>query len=117
MLGDGPYFFGKASPTVLDCTVFGHLSQFLYIPIDFPQAQYMKDECPNLVTFVERFRETYWPDWESKCERQRNSKYVDLENKKQAEKASRKHGQGLALSVAATASIVVLAFAYNRYER
>jgi glutathione S-transferase len=117
LLGDGPYFFGKASPTLLDCAVFGHLSQFLYIPIDFPQARYMKDECPNLVAFVERFRESYWPDWESKCERQRNSKYVDLENKKKAEKSSGKGRRGLPLSVAATASIVVLAFAYNRWVR
>lgn len=81
LLGDQRYFFGQKEPALLDCAVFGHLGQFLYIPIDFPQAQYMKDECPNLVDFVERFRETYWPDWESKCERQRNIKYMNAEQR------------------------------------
>lgn len=74
LLGVQPYFFGKV-PTLLDCTVFGHLCQFLYIPIDFPQTHFMKTECPNLVDFVERFRESYWPDWTKKCERQDNARY------------------------------------------
>ena len=55
LLGDKPYFFGK-KPSLLDCAVFGHIVQFLYIPIDFPQAEFLRDECPNLVAFVERFR-------------------------------------------------------------
>lgn len=76
LLGSQTYFFGT-TPTLLDCTVFGHLVQFLYIPIDFPQKAYLKKECINLVEFVERFRETHWPDWEQKCEPVRNTKFLD----------------------------------------
>ena len=76
LLGSQTYFFGTTT-TLLDCTVFGHLVQFLYIPIDFPQKAYLKNECMNLVEFVERFRQTYWPDWEQKCEPVRNVKYLN----------------------------------------
>jgi len=73
MLGDGEYFFGGL-PTLIDCTVFGHLSQFLWLPLDFPQKAYIKERCPNLVRFMTRFREQYWPDWESRCKKQSNQK-------------------------------------------
>ena len=35
-LGDKQFFHG-ARPSSLDCTVFGHLAQFLFIDIGFPQ--------------------------------------------------------------------------------
>ena len=35
-LGDKQFFHGD-QPSSLDCTVFGHLAQFLYIDIGFPQ--------------------------------------------------------------------------------
>jgi len=67
------YFFGRKHPSVLDCTVFGHLSQFLYITIpSYPQREYLNDHCPALVRFMEHFRATHFPDWESLCERQPN---------------------------------------------
>ena len=65
-LGEKPYFFGDR-PTTIDCVLYGHLVQFLYIPLDFPQKAFMAEECPNLVRFVERFREAHWKDWEDKC--------------------------------------------------
>jgi len=67
-LGKKKYFFGDR-PTTADCTIFGHLSQFLWIPIDFPQKEYMKKNCPNVVEFMNRFKKEYWPDWEELCAR------------------------------------------------
>lgn len=77
MLGDHAFFFGRDQPSLADCAVFGHLSQFLWIPIDFPQQKYLKEQCPNLVRFVEHFRSQYWPDWEECCQKKPNQKLVD----------------------------------------
>lgn len=62
-LGTKKFVFGD-TPTTLDCTLFGHLAQFLYIPMDFPQKEYMKDHCNNVVEYVERFKKLYWEDWD-----------------------------------------------------
>ena len=55
LLGDNTFFHG-AAPGTLDCAVFGHLAQFLYIDIDFPQKKYLKENantpwpgCQNLL--------------------------------------------------------------------
>ncbi len=66
LLGDKDYFFGN-QPKSLDCTVFGHLAQFIYIPMAFPQQIYIKKHCYNLIQFVDRMRDTIWPDWEEMC--------------------------------------------------
>mmetsp|Transcript_17868 Transcript_17868/g.39618 ORF Transcript_17868/g.39618 Transcript_17868/m.39618 type:complete len:157 (-) Transcript_17868:72-542(-) len=63
-LGDKKYFFGDAATTI-DCTLFAHLAQFLYIPLEFPQKSYMNSNCPTLVAYVGRFKEQYWKDWEN----------------------------------------------------
>ena len=89
MLGDKPYFFG-ANPHTLgiaramqfvvmskerivfrlaDCAAFGHLAQFAYIPMAFPQQIYMKANCENLLRFLDRMRAEMWPDWEKMCTR------------------------------------------------
>jgi len=78
LLGTKTYFHGR-EPHVIDCVIFGHLSQFLFIPLDFPQKKFMQDECKNLVTFVERFRDAHWPDWEKLCSGDA-SKYSELES-------------------------------------
>eukprot|EP00804_Cyclotella_cryptica_P030234 CCRYP_017097-RA/>CCRYP_017097-RA protein AED:0.41 eAED:0.41 QI:0/-1/0/1/-1/1/1/0/315 len=62
-LGDKKYIFGDRV-TTLDCTLFGHFAQFLYIPIDFPQKKYMLENCINVVRYVERLKEEYWSDWD-----------------------------------------------------
>jgi len=66
LLGDKPFFNGE-SPTTIDCTIFGHLVQFVYLPLDIPQKAYIKENCPNLAQFVDRMRETFWPDWQELC--------------------------------------------------
>ncbi|CAB9529206.1 Failed axon connections homolog [Seminavis robusta] len=75
ILGDKKYFFGDV-PTLADCAVFGHLSQFLFIPIDFPQRAYMKEQCPNLVQFVDNFQREHWPDWEECCQKKPNARFA-----------------------------------------
>ena len=87
MLGDKPYFFGSNPHTLgivelwfdkkhklrmfkfSDCAAFGHLAQFAYIPMAFPQQIYMKANCENLLRFVDRMRAELWPDWEEMCTR------------------------------------------------
>ena len=66
-LADKQYFHGS-SPSSLDCTIFGHLAQFLYIDIGFPQKTFMESECRNLVDFVARMKEKYWSDWDESIE-------------------------------------------------
>ena len=49
LLGDDSKFvFSNDKPSLIDCAIFGHLTQFLYIPMDFPQKQYIIDNCPNI---------------------------------------------------------------------
>ena len=52
-----------------DCAAFGHLAQFAYIPMAFPQQIYMKANCENLLRFLDRMRAELWPDWEEMCTR------------------------------------------------
>ena len=49
LLNNKDYLLGK-SPTTVDCVLFGHLAQFLYIDIGFPQKTYLEQNCPNLVS-------------------------------------------------------------------
>lgn len=64
-LGDKDFFFGT-EPHLLDCVAFAHVAQFVYVPfanID----QWLNENHPNLVAFVHRVRDRYWPDWERAC--------------------------------------------------
>jgi len=67
LLGSKEFLFGD-SPTTIDCVLFGHLAQFLYIDIGFPQKTYMEHNCPNLVSLVERMKGRFWPQWEEEIE-------------------------------------------------
>ena len=68
ILGKKPYFLGT-KPTTIDCLLFGHLVQFLYIPMDFPQKAYMRENCKNLVDYVDRIKCEFWPDWDEECQK------------------------------------------------
>ena len=63
-LGEKRFMFGD-EPTTLDCTLFGHFAQFLYIPLDFPQKIYIHENCDNIVKYMNRFKELYWKDWDA----------------------------------------------------
>ena len=62
-LGDKTFYLGDR-PTTVDCAILGHLAQFLYIDIGFPEEKILRKKCPNLVGLVERTKEKLWPDWE-----------------------------------------------------
>ena len=101
------YFFGRTSPSVLDCAAFGHLSQFLYIAIDFPQKKYLTEHCPGLIRFMDNFKETFFPDWELKCQKQPND-YLRKDNpqrKKKIRKLQVKLG-GVLLTALAVVGLV-----------
>ena len=60
-------FFTGDTPTRIDCTLFGHLVQFVYMPMDLPQKEYMLSHADNLVRYVDRVRKRLWPDWDQMC--------------------------------------------------
>ncbi|KHJ99453.1 hypothetical protein OESDEN_00562 [Oesophagostomum dentatum] len=63
-LGNKKFFFGD-KPVTLDCDMFAFLAQFLYTPLVTPEVKtHMEEHCKNLVRFVERMKEAYWPDWD-----------------------------------------------------
>jgi len=66
LLGAGPFFFGNKATTI-DCTLFGMLANFLFLPMDFPQKAFVQQECTNILDFMEKFKQEFWPDWEAKC--------------------------------------------------
>ena len=81
---DNKYILGTKTATTLDCLLFGHLAQFLYIPMDFPQKAYMHSNCKNIVHLVDRIREEAWPDWDQMCvaKSMRGKMGKDFENSK-----------------------------------
>ena len=70
ILGDKKFLVTTDSATSIDCTVFGHLAQFLYIPMEFPQKKYMLENCPKLVDYVDRMKHSLWLDWEDMCKKE-----------------------------------------------
>ena len=70
ILGENEFILGKDKPTTIDCTTFGHLAQFLYIPMAFPQKKFMQENCPNLVSYVNRMKNLMWPDWDEMCKKE-----------------------------------------------
>lgn len=69
ILGDNGFFLGTEAPTTIDCTLYGHLVQFLYIPMNFPQKQFVRENCPNILRYLDRMKDTLWPDWEEQCQK------------------------------------------------
>uniref|UniRef100_A0A183BV15 Failed axon connections fax protein/glutathione s-transferase-like protein n=1 Tax=Globodera pallida TaxID=36090 RepID=A0A183BV15_GLOPA len=62
-LGEKPFFFGD-NPTTLDATLFGHLVQFTDAPLKTDAIKpFIETSTPNLVAYVQRMKERYWPDW------------------------------------------------------
>ncbi|WAQ98245.1 FAXC-like protein [Mya arenaria] len=43
-----------------------------YVPMKYPMRIYLFDKCPNIIRFLNRMRDNYWPEWprleESKTE-------------------------------------------------
>uniref|UniRef100_A0A915PJ87 DIX domain-containing protein n=1 Tax=Setaria digitata TaxID=48799 RepID=A0A915PJ87_9BILA len=67
-LGDKQYFFGS-TPTTLDATAFGNLTQLYHTPMNSDVLRrYMDENTPNLVSFIQQMREMYWKDWDKACQ-------------------------------------------------
>lgn len=45
---------------------FAHICQFVYVPFGGIK-EYLESDCTNLLSFVERMKERYWPDWDEMC--------------------------------------------------
>lgn len=67
-LGDKKYMMGD-TPTVVDCSVFGVLSQVVYVPMKYPMRKYILDKCPNLTELFKRLIDAYWPNWDEQCKK------------------------------------------------
>lgn len=45
-----------------DAVLFGALVQFYYNDRKFLHS-YVRDNCPNVIRYIEGIKATYWPDW------------------------------------------------------
>lgn len=98
-LGNKPFVFGD-SPSTIDATLFGLLVQFTDTPLNSDKIKsFMEESTPNLVEFVKRMKERYWPDWNEICA----NLWMDPEEekKKAAEEAAKKAEQEAAAAAAA----------------
>ncbi|CAD6197365.1 unnamed protein product [Caenorhabditis auriculariae] len=63
-LGGQQYLMGDRV-TTLDATAFGHLVQLLYTPQFTEEIKaFITTTTPNIVSYVERIKQQYWPDWD-----------------------------------------------------
>lgn len=60
MLGDQPWFFGQ-TPSLTDAVVYGLLANIRYAGFSSPMKGIIAGHA-NLVDFIERFRERYYPE-------------------------------------------------------
>ena len=60
-LGDSKYFFGN-QPTSLDAIVYSYLAPLLKTPFPNSTLQNHLKACTNLVTFVARISQKYYPN-------------------------------------------------------
>uniref|UniRef100_A0A915P0D5 Failed axon connections n=1 Tax=Meloidogyne floridensis TaxID=298350 RepID=A0A915P0D5_9BILA len=68
LLGEKSFMFGDI-PSTLDATAFGLLVQFTDAPMTSDKIKtFMEQNTPNLIEFVKRLKERYWPDWTQLCE-------------------------------------------------
>ncbi|XP_053400803.1 failed axon connections-like [Mercenaria mercenaria] len=65
-LGNKKYMMGD-TPTVVDCSVFGVLSQVVYVPMGYPMRKYILENCSNIIDLFDRLKNTYWTNWEEQC--------------------------------------------------
>lgn len=101
-LGNKPFMFGN-TPTTLDATLFGHLVQFTDTPLNSDKIKpFLEQSTPNLVEFIKRMKETYWPDWAQICE----MLALNPEDiaKKEAEQAAAAEAAAAVAAAAATAA-------------
>ncbi|KAI6187488.1 hypothetical protein M3Y98_00249200 [Aphelenchoides besseyi] len=66
-LGDKNYLYGDR-PTTIDATLFGTLVSLYDPPLNSKVIKpYMESSTPNLVAFIKRVKQEFWPDYEKLC--------------------------------------------------
>ncbi|XP_025093629.1 failed axon connections homolog [Pomacea canaliculata] len=75
-LAEKKFFLGD-TPTEVDCTVFGMMTQVLFHMPGCRHQTHVRQNLPNIVAYVERMKTRVWPDWEERC---KGSNYVDDSN-------------------------------------
>ncbi|XP_064598313.1 uncharacterized protein LOC135464722 [Liolophura sinensis] len=66
-LADKDFMMGDKT-SLVDCALFGHFVQLFYIPFNFPPKIHAETKCPNLVSFTNRMRDRFFPDWDQRCQ-------------------------------------------------
>lgn len=122
-LGDNPYMFGK-SPCRLDAVMYGYLAPLLKAPLPNSTLQNYMKNCSNLVRFVVKISQNYFPQtvkaWDEKNnneEESRNKKKNESKKKKENSKGEEEnawpHETRNKILAGAVASTAMLGYAYS----
>jgi glutathione S-transferase len=87
MLADKDFFFG-AEPTLLDVVAYSVVSQFVCFDpeVEFPLRSWMEQNTANLITYVNRIKEKYYPDWDEMLKNLDLNSHLPKPEPKEAEK-------------------------------
>jgi hypothetical protein len=95
-MGGKQYFFGD-KPSNLDLVAFAHLSQIAYVDkcVEYDLRDWMQENCPNLMGFLSRMKESCFPDWDDILSSLKMNTHIpEPEEKKDAEKETPKEKEG-----------------------
>ncbi|XP_060564136.1 failed axon connections homolog isoform X2 [Ruditapes philippinarum] len=63
-LGSKKFLMGD-EPSEVDCAVFGMIAQIYWHMPGSRHQVYLKENLSNLVDYINRMKERFWPDWEN----------------------------------------------------
>ncbi|GFN79322.1 failed axon connections [Plakobranchus ocellatus] len=68
LIGKNKFLFGDTRDCVteFDCAVFGQLCQLVWQMPGCSVQETIESKYPNLVTFCENMKTTFWPDWDDR---------------------------------------------------
>ncbi|KAI6171169.1 hypothetical protein M3Y97_01070000 [Aphelenchoides bicaudatus] len=67
LLGDKNYLYGDR-PTTIDSSLFGTLVSLWDPPLNSEAIKpFMQEHTPNLVAYIKRIKQEYWPDYDKLC--------------------------------------------------
>lgn len=94
LIGDKDFFFGD-EPTLLDIVAFAHLLPILGLSSgSFPFKAFVEEECPKLVSLVERIKERYWKDWDQMCESLDTNTHLPKKKEEEVDEKENKEKNG-----------------------
>ncbi|CAK8688777.1 unnamed protein product [Clavelina lepadiformis] len=65
-LGEKEFFMGS-QPSEVDAVIFGFVGLMIFTGSNSVSAKDVTENHPNLVAYVERMKQMYWPDWDKLC--------------------------------------------------